>query len=121
MTHRILAAATIAAFTWCGAALATSPELSSVAYPEKQNVDLVFAKMDTAPAKAKVKGSRLEGEITKLRFLTPEVAVIHRVGHVLLPEASEEKNSSIQTLIAVKRQDTWYFAAFQNTDVHSYL
>ena len=57
MSHRVLAAATIAAFTWCGAALATSPELSSVAYPEKQTVDLVFAKMDTAPAKAKVKGS----------------------------------------------------------------
>jgi len=57
MSHRVLAAVTIAAFTWCGAALAGSPELSSVAYPEKTSVDLVFAKMDTAPAKAKVKGS----------------------------------------------------------------
>lgn len=66
------------------------------------------------------KGSRLEGKMTKLRFLTPEIAIIHRVGHILLPEDSEEKNSSIQTLVAVKRQDTWHFAAFQNTDVQSY-
>ena len=79
MTHRILAAATIAAFTWCGAALATSPELSSVAYPEKQNVDLVFAKMDTAPAKAKVKGSvRYEAGQAKvsLSFSDMEPAVL---------------------------------------------
>ena len=56
MSHRVIAAATIAVFTWCGAVLATSPELTSVAWPEKQNVSIVFAKMDTAPTKAKLKG-----------------------------------------------------------------
>lgn len=57
MSHRVLAVATIAAFVWCGVALAAGPELGSVAYPERQNVELVFAKRDTAPTKAKVKGS----------------------------------------------------------------
>lgn len=57
MNHRVIAAATIAAFTWCGAVLAGSPELTSVAFPEKQSVDLVFTTMPTAPAKAKLKGS----------------------------------------------------------------
>jgi outer membrane protein OmpA-like peptidoglycan-associated protein len=57
MSHRIFATATIAALIWCGAVLAGSPELSTLSYPEKQSVDLVFAKMDTAPAKAKVKGT----------------------------------------------------------------
>jgi outer membrane protein OmpA-like peptidoglycan-associated protein len=57
MMHKVIAAATITAFVWCGAALAVSPELTSVAYPENQNVDLVFAKTAAAPEKAKLKGS----------------------------------------------------------------
>jgi outer membrane protein OmpA-like peptidoglycan-associated protein len=44
------------AFAWCGSAFAASPELTSVAWPEKQSVSIVFAKMDTAPTKAKLKG-----------------------------------------------------------------
>jgi outer membrane protein OmpA-like peptidoglycan-associated protein len=57
MRKNVLAAATITALVWCGSALATSPELTSVSWPEKQTVDIVFTKMDTAPVKAKLKGS----------------------------------------------------------------
>ena len=57
MCHKVVAAAAFTAFVWCGVVVAASPELTSVAWPEKQSVSLVFAKMDTAPTKAKLKGS----------------------------------------------------------------
>jgi outer membrane protein OmpA-like peptidoglycan-associated protein len=57
MRHSIIAAATIAAFAWCGVALAADPALTSVAYPEKQTASLVFAKTAAAPEKASLKGS----------------------------------------------------------------
>jgi outer membrane protein OmpA-like peptidoglycan-associated protein len=56
MSHRIFAAATLAAFTWCGAVLASAPELTSVAWPEKEKVSIVFANTGAAPTKAKIKG-----------------------------------------------------------------
>jgi outer membrane protein OmpA-like peptidoglycan-associated protein len=56
MSQRFLAVATVAVFTWCGAVLAASPELTSVAWPEKQKVSIVFAKTAAAPTKAKLKG-----------------------------------------------------------------
>jgi outer membrane protein OmpA-like peptidoglycan-associated protein len=57
MRKNVLAAAMVTTLVWCGAALASSPELTSVAWPEKQTVSIVFARMDTAPAKASLKGS----------------------------------------------------------------
>jgi outer membrane protein OmpA-like peptidoglycan-associated protein len=47
----------MASFVWCGAALAADPAVTSVAYPEGQSTDLIFAKTDAAPEKASVKGS----------------------------------------------------------------
>jgi len=79
MRHRVIAAATITAFAWCGAALAVSPELTSVAWPEKQSVSLVFAKTAAAPAKAKLKGEvRYEAGQAKisLSYSSMEPAVL---------------------------------------------
>lgn len=79
MRHKVLAAATLTALAWCGSAVASSPELTSVAWPEKQNVDIVFARMNTAPAKAKLKGSvRYEAGQAKisLKFDGMEPAVL---------------------------------------------
>src|SRR6185436_3543351 len=56
MRQKVLAVATVAAFAWCGAAFANTA-VTALAYPEKQNVDLVFTKMGSAPTKAKLKGS----------------------------------------------------------------
>jgi outer membrane protein OmpA-like peptidoglycan-associated protein len=51
-----MAVATIAALAWSGVALAAS-SVTSVAYPEREKVDLVFAKTTAAPEKAKISGS----------------------------------------------------------------
>src|SRR5262245_2061196 len=79
MRNKVIAAAIVAVFSWCGSAFASSPELTSVAWPEKQTVDIVFAVMPTAPAKAKLKGSvRYEAGQAKisLSFDNMEPAVL---------------------------------------------
>jgi uncharacterized protein (TIGR02246 family) len=64
-----------------------------------------------------LKGSRLAGEPPSVRFLTPEVALIHSKGAIL--RAGQQRPSrrrvSVQTLVAVKQRDGWRLRAFQNT------
>jgi uncharacterized protein (TIGR02246 family) len=66
-----------------------------------------------------LKGSRLVevGIPLEVRFLSADVALIHSGGAVL--RARQKKPSrraiSVQTLVAVKHEDQWLFAAFQNT------
>jgi uncharacterized protein (TIGR02246 family) len=67
-----------------------------------------------------LKGSTLEEQrITDLRFITPDVALLHMVGTVKLrwQKKPAPGRSSIQTLIAVKQNGEWKFAAFQNTRI----
>lgn len=64
-----------------------------------------------------LKNSRLFGESSSTRFVTPDVALIHSKGAVL--RAGQQRPSrrrlSIQTLVAVKQAEGWRFAAFHNT------
>ncbi|HJZ50395.1 MAG TPA: SgcJ/EcaC family oxidoreductase [Roseiflexaceae bacterium] len=64
-----------------------------------------------------LKGSRLFGEAPAIRFLAPDVALIHSKGAVL--RAGQQRPSprrmSVQTVVAVKQADGWRLAAFQNT------
>ena len=66
-----------------------------------------------------LKGSRLVdvGIPLEVRFLSADVALVHSGGAVL--RARQKKPSrraiSVQTLVAVKHEDRWLFAAFQNT------
>jgi uncharacterized protein (TIGR02246 family) len=66
-----------------------------------------------------LKGSRLVevGIPLEIRFLSADVALVHSGGAVL--RARQKKPSrraiSVQTLVAVKHEDRWLFAAFQNT------
>jgi uncharacterized protein (TIGR02246 family) len=66
-----------------------------------------------------LKGSRLVevGIPVEVRFLSPDVALVHSGGAVL--RAHQKKPTrraiSVQTLVAVKQEDRWLFAAFQNT------
>ncbi len=64
-----------------------------------------------------LKGSRVTGEITSMRFLSPNVALIHAVGNTILAEQSAPaaNRASIQTLVAGKRDGAWRFTAFYNT------
>ncbi len=64
-----------------------------------------------------LKGSRLVGKVEDLRFLAPDVAVLHALGGTILRSKSKPSpgRDSIQTLVATKHEGEWHFAAFQNT------
>jgi uncharacterized protein (TIGR02246 family) len=66
-----------------------------------------------------MKGTRLVGRVEDVRFLGPDAAVMHAVGSTVMRGKSEPspERDSIQTLVAVKREGEWRFAAFQNTRV----
>jgi uncharacterized protein (TIGR02246 family) len=77
-----------------------------------------------------MKGSRLVGQVKDVRFLSPEIAVMHAVGGTVLRGKSQPapERDSIQTLVAVQEAGEWRVAAFQNTrlrpvgkSVHGFL
>jgi uncharacterized protein (TIGR02246 family) len=68
-----------------------------------------------------LKGSRLVGEVKDVRFLSPDVALMHAVGGTVMRGKSEPvpERDSIQTLVATRQEgDEWRVAAFQNTRLH---
>ncbi|MEU6830806.1 SgcJ/EcaC family oxidoreductase [Nocardia beijingensis] len=66
-----------------------------------------------------LKGTRLDGEITQLRFLTPDVAVVHGRGAVLKGRRRRtRRNTKVQTTVAVRQNGRWQIAAFHNTKHH---
>jgi uncharacterized protein (TIGR02246 family) len=65
-----------------------------------------------------LKGSRLVGKIKSVRFLTPDVAIMHVVGGTIMDGQTdiEPERNSIHTLVVMKgNDDKWHIAAFQNT------
>ena len=64
-----------------------------------------------------LKGTRLIGQIEGLRFLGPGVALVLATGATLMPGKDRPVRPSIQTLVAVKGDGTWRFAAFHNTRI----
>jgi uncharacterized protein (TIGR02246 family) len=64
-----------------------------------------------------MKGTRLVGHITDVRFLSPNVAVLHAVGSTIMrgKTAPSPERDSIQTLVATRHDGAWRLAAFQNT------
>jgi uncharacterized protein (TIGR02246 family) len=63
-----------------------------------------------------LKGSCLEFEITQLRFLTPDVALVHAKGAVVKRGGRRSRrNARVNTTIAVRTDGRWLFAASQNT------
>jgi uncharacterized protein (TIGR02246 family) len=67
-----------------------------------------------------LKGSRLVGEVKDVRFLSPDVALMHAVGGTVMRGKSEPvpERDSIQTLVATHQDSEWRLAAFQNTRLH---
>ena len=65
------------------------------------------------------KGTRLWIQIKSVRFLKPDVALIHSVGRILKPGESDAspEPESIQTWVVMKRKDGWLIDAFQNTPI----
>jgi uncharacterized protein (TIGR02246 family) len=66
-----------------------------------------------------LKGTRLVGKITGVRFLSTDVALMHALGGTVMrgKSAPSPERDSIQTLVATKRGGEWRLAAFQNTRV----
>ena len=64
-----------------------------------------------------MKGTRLVGRVKDVRFLSPDVALIHAVGSTIMRGKSEPspERDSIQTLVATRQNGEWRLAAFQNT------
>jgi uncharacterized protein (TIGR02246 family) len=68
-----------------------------------------------------LKGSHLVGQVKDVRFLSPDVALMHAIGGTVLRGKSEPvpERDSIQTLVATRQEgDQWRLAAFQNTRLH---
>jgi uncharacterized protein (TIGR02246 family) len=66
-----------------------------------------------------LKGTRLVGEVTSVRFLTPDVALMHARGGTIIRgrSAPAPERDSIQTLVATRTGGQWCITAFQNTRV----
>jgi len=64
-----------------------------------------------------MKGSRLTGQTTAVRFLAPDVALVHSEGAVLRKNQRRPSRRalSVQTNVAVRQGDRWLLTAFQNT------
>ena len=64
-------------------------------------------------------GSALVGEVEAIRYVHPDVAIVHTLGSVLMPWRSKlpKKRLSRQTIVAVRTEDGWRFTAFHNTRV----
>lgn len=63
------------------------------------------------------RNSRLEGRIERLRFLTSEVALLIGYGHVVYLDhrSSDQNKRTVYSLVALRRDEHWLFAAYQNT------
>jgi uncharacterized protein (TIGR02246 family) len=66
-----------------------------------------------------VRGSRLIGKVRSVRFLTPDVAIMHSVGGTIMAGQSdiESDRNSVHTIVAKKDDvgNQWRIVAFQNT------
>jgi hypothetical protein len=64
-------------------------------------------------------GSALVGEVESIRYVDPDVAIVHTMGSVLMPWRSKlpKRRLSRQTVVAVRTGDGWRFTALHNTRV----
>jgi uncharacterized protein (TIGR02246 family) len=64
-----------------------------------------------------LRGSRLIGKVRSIRFVTVDIAIMIAVGGTVMAGQSdiEPERNSIHTIVAVKRNNNWYFTAFQNS------
>ena len=63
-----------------------------------------------------LKGTRLTGDVTRVQFLTADIAVMHAIGSTIMRGKSkpDPARDSLQTLVAVREHGDWKLAAFQN-------
>ncbi|MEV6323257.1 SgcJ/EcaC family oxidoreductase [Nocardia sp. NPDC051787] len=61
-------------------------------------------------------GSALVGDVESIRFVTPDVAILHGSASVLMPWRSRlpERRLSRQTLVLVRTSESWRVSAIHN-------
>jgi uncharacterized protein (TIGR02246 family) len=66
-----------------------------------------------------LKGTRLAGDVVRIRLIARDVALIHARGNTVMrgKSAPAPARDSLQTLVAVRQQGIWRLAAFQNTRI----
>jgi uncharacterized protein (TIGR02246 family) len=66
-----------------------------------------------------LKGTRLIGDVVRVRLLAPDVALIHTRGNTIMRGKTrpDPARDSLQTLVAVRQDGSWRLTAFQNTRV----
>jgi uncharacterized protein (TIGR02246 family) len=66
-----------------------------------------------------LQGSRLTGRIESFKFLGPDTALVYATGNTVMRGKTRPspERASIQTLVAVKNEGEWRFAAFHNSRV----
>lgn len=64
-------------------------------------------------------GSAMVGEVESIRYVHPDVAIVHALGSVLMPWRSKLPKSRLsrQTLVAVRTDEGWRFTALHNARV----
>lgn len=64
------------------------------------------------------KGSQMQGRVKDIRFLSPDVALLHAEGVLQMPGLAgiaAAQPSSMMTIVAIRQSDKWSFTALQNT------
>jgi uncharacterized protein (TIGR02246 family) len=66
-----------------------------------------------------LKGTRLVGRVEGVRFVSPDVAVMHAVGGTIPRRRTKpaRERASIQTLVATRGESGWRLTAFHNTRI----
>jgi uncharacterized protein (TIGR02246 family) len=66
-----------------------------------------------------LKGTHLTGRVLSMKFVRPDVALIHATGGTVMRDKTKPspERDSIQTLVAVREGAEWRFAAFHNSRV----
>jgi uncharacterized protein (TIGR02246 family) len=64
-----------------------------------------------------LRGSRLVGKVTDIRFLSPGIALAHAIGGTVLAGESDlaPDRNSVQTLVAIKQDGVWRLASLHNS------
>ena len=62
-----------------------------------------------------MKGSRFIAEGTEVRFLTPQVAIMHSRASFVMSGGTEPERYAVLSIVAVRNATSWHVALFQST------
>ncbi|SDL06999.1 conserved hypothetical protein [Catalinimonas alkaloidigena] len=66
-----------------------------------------------------LRGSRLQGRVRQIRFLSPDLALVHGTGTVQLrwQRKPSTRRESLNTSVVVRQDDGWKITAFHNVRI----